>query len=32
MRIDIISTMSFDAEGKIAAMKAYWGPENVTQL
>lgn len=32
MRIDIISTMSFDSEGKIASMKAYWGPENVTQL
>lgn len=32
MRIDIISTMSFDAEGRIASMKAYWGPENVTQL
>ena len=32
MRIDIVSTMSFDGEGKIAAMKAYWGPENVTQL
>lgn len=32
MRIDIISTMSFDAEANIASMKAYWGPENVTQL
>ena len=32
MRIDIISTMSFDSEGKIASMKAYWGPDNVTQL
>jgi steroid delta-isomerase len=32
MRIDIISTMTFDDEGKIASMKAYWGPDNVTQL
>jgi steroid delta-isomerase len=32
MRIDIISVMTFDEEGKIATMKAYWTPENVTQL
>ena len=32
MSIEIISTMSFDDEGKISAMKAYWGPENITQL
>lgn len=32
MRIDIVSTMSFDDEGKITSMKAYWGPENITQL
>jgi len=32
MLIDIISVMTFDDEGKIASMKAYWGPENVTQL
>ena len=32
MRIEIISVMTFDDEGKIASMKAYWGPENVTQL
>jgi steroid delta-isomerase len=32
MRIDIISVMTFDDQGKIASMKAYWGPENVTQL
>lgn len=32
MRIDIISVMTFNDEGKIASMKAYWGPENVTQL
>lgn len=32
MRIDIISTMTFNEDGKIASMKAYWGPENITQL
>ena len=32
MRIDIISVMTFDDEGKIASMKAYWGPDNITQL
>lgn len=32
LRIDIISTMTFDDEGKIASMKAYWGPDNLTQL
>jgi steroid delta-isomerase len=32
MRIEIISTMSFDDEGRIASMKAYWGPENITQV
>lgn len=32
MRIDIISTMTFDDDGKIASMKAYWGPDNVTPL
>ena len=31
MTIEIISTMTFDDEGKIASMKAYWGPENITQ-
>ena len=29
VRIEIISTMTFNADGKIASMKAYWGPENV---
>ena len=29
MRIEIISVMTFDDEGKIASMKAYWGPDNV---
>jgi steroid delta-isomerase len=32
MRIEIISVMTFDDEAKITSMKAYWGPENVTQL
>jgi steroid Delta-isomerase len=32
MRIDIISVMTFNDDGKIASMKAYWGPDNVTQL
>ncbi|MGO4446274.1 nuclear transport factor 2 family protein [Mycobacterium sp. 2YAF39] len=32
MRIEIISVMTFNDEGKIASMKAYWGPENVTQV
>jgi steroid delta-isomerase len=31
MRIEIISVMTFDDEGKITSMKAYWGPDNVTQ-
>jgi steroid Delta-isomerase len=31
MTIDIISVMTFDDEGKIASMKAYWGPDNITQ-
>ncbi len=29
MRIEIISTMTFNDDGRIASMKAYWGPENV---
>jgi len=32
MRIEPMDVMVFDGEGKITAMKAYWGPENVTQL
>jgi steroid Delta-isomerase len=32
MRMDIISVMTFDDEGKVASMKAYWGPQNMTQL
>ena len=30
MTIEIISVMTFDDDGKIASMKAYWGPENIT--
>jgi steroid delta-isomerase len=32
MRIEILSVMAFNDEGNITAMKAYWGPENITQL
>jgi steroid Delta-isomerase len=32
MRIEIISVMTFTADGKIASMKAYWGPENMNPL
>jgi steroid delta-isomerase len=31
MTIEIISVMTFDGEGKIASMKAYWGPDNIKQ-
>lgn len=29
MRIEPIEIMTFTGDGKIASMKAYWGPENV---
>lgn len=32
MRIDPIEVMTFDGDGMITSMKAYWGPQNVTQL
>jgi steroid delta-isomerase len=32
MRIEIISVMTFNDAGEIASMKAYWGPENISQL
>lgn len=32
MKIEIISTMTFDGDGKIASMKAYWGPDNVISV
>jgi steroid delta-isomerase len=31
-RIDIISVMTFDDDGNIASMKAYWGQDNVTNF
>jgi steroid delta-isomerase len=31
MTIEIISVMTFGDEGKIASMRAYWGPDNITQ-
>jgi steroid delta-isomerase len=30
MRVDIISVMTFNDDGKIASMKAYWSQDNVT--
>lgn len=30
--IDVIDTFSFDANGRIAAMKAFWGPVNVHRV
>ena len=32
MRIEPIEVMTFDGDGKITSMKAYWGPQNITQL
>ena len=32
MKIEIISVMTFDHDGKIASMKAYWGPDNIKQV
>ncbi len=32
MRIEVIEVMAFNSDGEITSMKAYWGPENVTQL
>jgi steroid delta-isomerase len=32
MVIEPIVVMAFDEEGKVAAMKAYWSPDNVTPL
>jgi len=31
-RIEGIDVMSFDKDAKITSMKAYWGPDSVTQL
>lgn len=32
MRIEVIEVMTFNGDGLVTSMKAYWGPENVTQL
>ncbi|MGA8328674.1 MAG: nuclear transport factor 2 family protein [Mycobacterium sp.] len=32
MVIEPVVVMAFNEEGKVAAMKAYWSPDNVTQL
>lgn len=32
MAISIISVMTFDDDARIASMKAYWSPENITQV
>lgn len=32
MRIDPIDVMVFNSDGKIATMKAYWSPADVTPL
>ncbi|BBZ68436.1 steroid Delta-isomerase [Mycolicibacterium insubricum] len=32
MRIEPIEVMSFDRDGQITAMKAYWSQDNVTML
>ncbi|MFN8043187.1 MAG: hypothetical protein U0S13_07565 [Mycobacterium sp.] len=32
MRISIISVMTFGDDAKIASMKAYWGPENISTV
>jgi steroid delta-isomerase len=32
MRIEPIDVMVFNDEGRIASMKAYWSPDNVTHL
>ena len=29
MTIDVIDVFEFDDNGKVASMKAYWGPENL---
>nr|ABP44531.1 nuclear transport factor 2 [Mycolicibacterium gilvum PYR-GCK] len=32
MRIEPIEVMTFNADGQITSMKAYWGPQDITQL
>ena len=31
MKIDVTDVFEFNDAGKIVSMKAYWGPENITQ-
>jgi steroid Delta-isomerase len=31
MRISIVSVMTFNDDGKIASMKAYWGQDNIAK-
>ncbi|QQZ11404.1 nuclear transport factor 2 family protein [Heyndrickxia vini] len=32
IRIEVTDVMTFDSNGKIATMHAYWGPDDVQQL
>ncbi len=32
MAIDVIDTFTFNEDGKVTEMKAYWGPSNITQF
>ena len=32
VRLEIIDVMTFDAQGLITSMRAYWGPDNLTTL
>jgi len=32
IRIDVTDVMTFDSNGKIATMHAYWGPDDMQQL
>ncbi|WP_395310294.1 nuclear transport factor 2 family protein [Mycobacterium sp. AMU20-3851] len=32
MRIEPIEVMAFNADGQITSMRAFWGPQDVTQL
>lgn len=32
MRIDVIDLFTFNAEGKVTSMRAFWGPANMQQL
>ncbi len=32
MKLDVIIVFEFNEEGKIKTMKAYWGPENLSEI